>query len=161
LTTMLTVENGTLSVRPGTGVSGNDTSAIAIAGAQAQINAALAGLSYTGMLDFNGSDTLEDPNGFGRWGRGLEHRWTHPPRRVTPSRSRDASSIRLSWRAHSRARRRGECGLQIPLPPARFTPTKVLCRGISSVDAGLAGRNCQNGQHDLGQKPNALPKQNF
>ena len=29
-----------------------------IAGTAAQINAALAGLSYTGNLDFNGSDTL-------------------------------------------------------------------------------------------------------
>ena len=29
-----------------------------ITGTAAQINAALAGLSYTGNLDFNGSDTL-------------------------------------------------------------------------------------------------------
>ena len=58
LTTTLTVLNGTIHVTAGTGVSNNDTGSVTIAGTLAEINAALAGLSYTGNLNFNGSDTL-------------------------------------------------------------------------------------------------------
>jgi len=56
----LTVTNGTLTVPTGGGafVGGNGTSAVALAGTLAEINAALAGLSYLGNLNFNGSDTL-------------------------------------------------------------------------------------------------------
>ena len=43
---------------PGAGVTGNGTASVTIAGTAAQINAALAGLAYTGNLDFNGADTL-------------------------------------------------------------------------------------------------------
>jgi hypothetical protein len=43
---------------PRVGVSGNATASITITGTAAQINAALAGLSYTGNLNFNGADTL-------------------------------------------------------------------------------------------------------
>ena len=65
LTTTLTVTSGTLSVTAGPGVSGNGTGSVAITGTAAQINAALAGLSYTGNLDFNGSDTLTVTTGDG------------------------------------------------------------------------------------------------
>ena len=40
------------------GVTGNGTASVTIAGTAAQINAALAGLAYTGNLNFNGADTL-------------------------------------------------------------------------------------------------------
>ena len=39
-------------------MSNNDTGSVTIAGTLADINAALAGLSYTGNLNFNGLDTL-------------------------------------------------------------------------------------------------------
>ncbi len=42
----------------GPGVSGNGTASVTITGTAAQINAALAGLAYTGNLNFNGADTL-------------------------------------------------------------------------------------------------------
>ena len=42
----------------GPGVTGNGTASVTIAGTAAQINAALAGLAYTGNPDFNGADTL-------------------------------------------------------------------------------------------------------
>ena len=58
LTTTLSVLNGTLNLLPRVGVSGNATASITITGTAAQINAALAGLSYTGNLNFNGADTL-------------------------------------------------------------------------------------------------------
>ena len=65
LTTTLTVTSGTLSVTAGPGVSGNGTATVTITGTAAQINAALAGLSYTGNLNFNGSDTLTVTTGDG------------------------------------------------------------------------------------------------
>ena len=58
LTTTLSVANGILNVTPGAGVTGNGTASVTIAGTAAEINAALAGLTYTGNLDFNGADTL-------------------------------------------------------------------------------------------------------
>ena len=58
LTTTLTVAEGTLNVTPGAGVTGNGTGTVTIAGTAAEINAALAGLTYQGNLDFNGSDAL-------------------------------------------------------------------------------------------------------
>ena len=58
LTTTLAVTSGTLNVTAGTGVTGNGTATVTITGTAAEINTALAGLSYTGNLDFNGSDTL-------------------------------------------------------------------------------------------------------
>ena len=42
----------------GPGVSGNGSASVTITGTAAQINAALAGLAYTGNLNFNGADTL-------------------------------------------------------------------------------------------------------
>ena len=42
----------------GAGVTGNGTASVTITGTAAQINAALAGLAYTGNLNFNGADTL-------------------------------------------------------------------------------------------------------
>ena len=39
-------------------ITGNGTATVTIAGTAAQINTALAGLAYTGNLDFNGADTL-------------------------------------------------------------------------------------------------------
>ena len=39
-------------------LTGNGTASVTIAGTAAQINAALAGLAYTGNPDFNGADTL-------------------------------------------------------------------------------------------------------
>ena len=58
LTTTLSVANGILNVTAGASVSGNGSASVTIAGTAAQINAALAGLAYTGDLDFNGGDTL-------------------------------------------------------------------------------------------------------
>ena len=42
----------------GAGVTFNGTASVTITGTAAQINTALAGLAYTGNLDFNGADTL-------------------------------------------------------------------------------------------------------
>ena len=58
LTTTLSVAHGILNVTAGPGVTGNGTASVTIAGTAAEINAALAGLAYTGNLDFNGADTL-------------------------------------------------------------------------------------------------------
>ena len=58
LTTTLNVSSGILNVTAGAGVTGNGSASVSIAGTAAQINAALAGLAYTGNLDFNGGDTL-------------------------------------------------------------------------------------------------------
>ena len=58
LTTTLSVANGILNVTAGAGVSGNGSASVSITGTAAQINAALAGLAYTGNLNFNGADTL-------------------------------------------------------------------------------------------------------
>jgi hypothetical protein len=58
LTTTLSRSSGILNVTAGAGVTGNGTASVTIAGTAAQINAALAGLAYTGNLNFNGADTL-------------------------------------------------------------------------------------------------------
>ena len=58
LTTTLSVAHGILNVTAGAGVTGNGTASVTIAGTAAQINATLAGLAYTGNLNFNGADTL-------------------------------------------------------------------------------------------------------
>ena len=58
LTTTLTVTSGRLSVTAGAGVTGNGTGSVTITGTATEINAALAGLAYTGNLNFNGADTL-------------------------------------------------------------------------------------------------------
>ena len=65
LTTTLSVANGILNVTAGAGVSGNGSASVTIAGTAAQINAALAGLAYTGNLNFNGGDTLTVVTGDG------------------------------------------------------------------------------------------------
>ena len=65
LTTTLSVANGILNVTAGAGVSGNGSASVTIAGTAAQINAALAGLAYTGNLNFNGGDTLTVATGDG------------------------------------------------------------------------------------------------
>jgi VCBS repeat-containing protein len=56
----LTVANGVLAVATGGGafISGNGTGAVALAGTLDEVNAALAGLSYLGNPNFNGSDIL-------------------------------------------------------------------------------------------------------
>ena len=78
LTTTLSVAHGTLNVTAGTGViTGNGTAIVSIAGTAAQINTALAGLTYTGNLNFNGADTLTSTM------------MTRPP--PTPTRSRSLS----------------------------------------------------------------------
>ena len=59
LTTTLNVSSGTLTVIAGSGVTGNGTGSVTITGTAAQINTALAGLAYTGNLNFNGADTLD------------------------------------------------------------------------------------------------------
>ena len=58
LTTTLSVAHGILNVTAGAGVTGNGTASVTITGTAAQINTALAGLAYTGNLNFNGADTL-------------------------------------------------------------------------------------------------------
>src|SRR6185503_7489817 len=61
-TTRLTVTNGTVNVSLAGGASisagANNSTTLTLSGTQAQINAALASLSYQGNLNFNGSDTL-------------------------------------------------------------------------------------------------------
>src|SRR5437763_220406 len=61
-TTKLTVRNGTLNVSlvGGATVSAgaNSSATLTLSGTQAQINAALASVSYQGSANFNGSDTL-------------------------------------------------------------------------------------------------------
>ena len=49
-TTLNRVANGILNVTAGAGVTGNGTASVTITGTAAQINAALAGLAYTGNL---------------------------------------------------------------------------------------------------------------
>ena len=63
LTTTLTVTSGTLNVTTGGGatIGGNGTAAVTLSGSATQINAALAGLSYTGNLNFNGTDSSPSP----------------------------------------------------------------------------------------------------
>src|SRR6266542_4368127 len=58
LTTTLSVTHGILNVTAGPGVTFNGTASVTITGSAAQINTALAGLAYTGNLNFNGADTL-------------------------------------------------------------------------------------------------------
>ena len=65
LTTTLSVLSGILNVTAGPGVSGNGSASVSITGTAAQINAALAGLTYTGNPDFNGGDTLTVATGDG------------------------------------------------------------------------------------------------
>src|SRR6185436_13537248 len=61
-TTQLTVSSGVLNVSLAGGATisagANGSSTLTLSGTQAQINAALASLSYQGNLNFNGSDTL-------------------------------------------------------------------------------------------------------
>src|SRR5205814_237012 len=61
-TTKLTVTNGTLNVSLVGGATisagANSSSTLTLSGTQAQVNAALASLSYQGSLNFNGADTL-------------------------------------------------------------------------------------------------------
>ena len=61
-TTQLTVTNGSLNVGLAGGATisagANGSSTLTLSGTQAQINAALASLSYQGNADFNGGDTL-------------------------------------------------------------------------------------------------------
>jgi Domain of unknown function (DUF4347)/Cadherin domain/Right handed beta helix region/Periplasmic copper-binding protein (NosD) len=61
-TVRLTVANGTLSVSLAGGASissgANASASLTLAGTQAQINAALAAITYQGTSNFNGSDTL-------------------------------------------------------------------------------------------------------
>ena len=60
LTTTLTIGNGTLHVPTGGGVViiNNNTNTLTLSGTAANINATLAGLEYTNIPDYNGSDTL-------------------------------------------------------------------------------------------------------
>src|SRR4029078_5328 len=61
-TTQLPFTNGTLNVSLAGGATisagANGSSSLTLSGTQAQINAALASISYQGHADFNGSDTL-------------------------------------------------------------------------------------------------------
>ena len=67
LTTTLTVTSGTLNVTAGGGerLAATAPPRSRITGSAAQINAALAGLTYTGNLNFNGPDTLTVTTGDG------------------------------------------------------------------------------------------------
>ncbi|MEP1209160.1 MAG: DUF4347 domain-containing protein, partial [Rhizobiaceae bacterium] len=68
LTVTLTVTNGTLTAATGSGATlgGDGTANLTLTGTQAQVNAALDGLTYQGIGDFNGTDLLTmstDDNG--------------------------------------------------------------------------------------------------
>ena len=54
-----------MSLGGGATIGGNGTAAVTLSGTQAQINAALAGLTYQGNLNFNGADTLTVTTGDG------------------------------------------------------------------------------------------------
>ncbi|WP_283193223.1 tandem-95 repeat protein [Rhizobium sp. AN80A] len=60
LTTTVTVTNGIANVTTGTGatIANNGTSTVRLSGTAAQINAALAGLTYTATADYNGAAQL-------------------------------------------------------------------------------------------------------
>ncbi|NTV71319.1 MAG: type I secretion C-terminal target domain-containing protein, partial [Azonexaceae bacterium] len=60
LTTTVSVLHGTLSVTTGTGatIGANGTGSVTLSGTAAQINAALAGLTYSNTGDYNGVDSL-------------------------------------------------------------------------------------------------------
>ena len=60
VTTTLSVAHGNLAVTaaPGVTLTGNGTGTVTLVGTPAQINAALAGLTYTNTGDYNGPDTL-------------------------------------------------------------------------------------------------------
>jgi len=60
LTATLTVAHGTLLVSAGSGatVAGDGTNTVTLSGSAAQINAALAALTYAPAADYNGSDSL-------------------------------------------------------------------------------------------------------
>jgi len=58
ITTTLTVTNGTLTVVAGGGVTDNGTSSVTIIGTVAEVNAALATVTYTPTANFNGPATL-------------------------------------------------------------------------------------------------------
>src|SRR5262249_23031172 len=60
LTPTVSVTQGTLDVTTGGGttISNNGTTSVTLVGTATQINAALAGLTYTNQPDFNGADTL-------------------------------------------------------------------------------------------------------
>lgn len=68
----LSVLHGTLSLTANpqsAGVSGSGTATLILTGTQAQLNAALANLSYLGNLNYNGSDTLKvETNDQGNFG---------------------------------------------------------------------------------------------
>jgi hypothetical protein len=70
-TTQLAVTNGTLNVSLAGGASisagANGSSTLTLSGTQAQINAALATLSYQGNANFNGGDTLTVLSTDGDW----------------------------------------------------------------------------------------------
>ena len=61
LTTTLTVINGTASVTAGTGagIGNNGTATITLSGTAAQINAALAGLTFTSTPDYHGPASVQ------------------------------------------------------------------------------------------------------
>ncbi len=60
LTTTLSVLHGAVSVTAGGGatIANNSTGTVTISGTPTQVNAALAGLTYTNTPDYNGTDTL-------------------------------------------------------------------------------------------------------
>lgn len=63
----LTATNGKLSVTPGAGVAGNNSSTVTLTGSAASINTVLASLVYLPSADFNGSATITvatNDNGF-------------------------------------------------------------------------------------------------
>ena len=120
LTTTLSVANGILNVTAGAGVTGNGSASVTIAGTAAQINAALAGLAYTGNLNFNGGDTLTVA--------------TNDGTATTPTRSRSRqSSERRPVRGASR--RRCDRAFRWRTRSARSHPLNVSS-GILNVTAG-------------------------
>ncbi|CAM5222146.1 hypothetical protein CDEF62S_01047 [Castellaniella defragrans] len=67
LTTTLTVTGGTVSVATGTGATVNDdgTGTVTITGSAAQVNAALAGLTFTNAPDYHGNAQITVSTGDG------------------------------------------------------------------------------------------------
>ena len=133
LTTTLTVLNGREShVTAGTGVSSNDTGSVTIAGTLAEINAALAGLSYTGNLDFNGPDTLTVTTGDGTL-RGTAAVSDHgQPRRTTRRWRQDAERQRQRGRGGLRA---AWSATDVDSPSLTYAPALQALHGTVVVNA--------------------------
>ena len=161
--TLTTLTHGMASVAaPGPPAASNMTATVTITGTAAEINMALAGLSYTGNLNFNGPDTLTVTTGDGarqRHRHGRDHG------------QRGQRSHRCSISTPTiRAARRGRAIKQLsPRAALRLrSPTSTSahrCRRANRVGATFAsarrpGRRCPGGDWSAPSGITALSPEN-